>query len=173
MAAAALTLAIVLALFAAVFFYLLPVARGAVYAASPPDKVQLIAELSGAGPADRAADLGSGDGRIVMALARRGAEAHGFEINPLLVLLSRRAVARAGLEGRAFIHWSSFWRADLSAFDVVTLFQGSFVMRRLEAKVRRELHPGARVISDYWAFPSLPADRRVGTVYRYRLGAPP
>lgn len=105
-----------------------------------------------------------------MALARRGAEAHGYEVNPFLVALSRRAIRRAGLSGRALVHWRSFWAADLSAYDVVILFQGSFVMRRLEAKVRRELRPGARVISGFWAFPALAHERRVGTVYRYRMG---
>ena len=173
MTAAVLTLTIVLVAFAGVFLYLVPLARGAVYAASPPAKVQLMAELSGVGPGERAVDLGSGDGRIVVALARRGAEAHGYEINPLLVVVSRRAVRRAGLDGRAFIHWRSFWKADLSPFDAVTLFQGSFIMRRLERKVRRELRPGTRVISDYWGFPTLAPDRRIGTVYRYRLEARP
>jgi hypothetical protein len=173
MASALLTLALILSAFLVVFLFLFPLGRGAVYAASPPDKVNLIAELSGASAGERAADLGSGDGRIVIALARRGAEAHGFEINPVLVLLSRRAVRRAGLSGRAVIHWRSFWGADLSRFDVLTLFQGSFIMRRLEKKIRREMPAGARVISDYWGFPSLVPDRRIGTVYRYRLGARP
>ncbi len=119
-----------------------------------------------------AADLGSGDGRIVIALARQGAEAHGFEVNPVLTLISLRNIRRAGFHGRAFIHWKSFWRADLSRFDVVTLFQGSFVMRRLEAKVRKELAPGARVVSDYWGFPTMTAERVEGTVVCYRIGSP-
>ncbi|HET6449975.1 MAG TPA: hypothetical protein VFI08_01640 [Spirochaetia bacterium] len=170
MTAAVLTLALVLGSFLVVFLFLFPLGRGAVYAASTPEKVSLMAEMSAAAPGERAADLGSGDGRIVIALARRGAEAHGYEINPVLVLLSRRAIRRHGLEGRAVVHWRSFWRADLSRFDVLTLFQGSFIMRRLEGKVRREMPPGARIISDFWAFPSLAPERRIGTVYRYRLG---
>lgn len=173
MTAPALALALILFALVVVFFFLFPLARGAIYVASAPGKVRLMVEMSGAGPGERAVDLGSGDGRIVIALARRGAEAHGYEINPLLVLISRRAIRRAALARRAVVHWRSFWAADLSKFDVVTLFQGSFIMKRLEAKVRREMLPGARIISDFWAFPSLPPDRRVGTVYRYRLGDRP
>jgi hypothetical protein len=169
MTAAVLTLALIVLAFVITFFFLFPLGRGAVYAASPPQKVSLVAEMSGAGPGERAADLGSGDGRIVIALARRGAEAHGYEVNPLLVLLSRRAIRRAGFQDRAVIHWRSFWAADLSRFDVITLFQGSFIMRRLEAKVRREMPAGSRIVSDFWAFPSLAPERRIGTVYRYRL----
>jgi hypothetical protein len=97
--------------------------------------------------------------------------AHGFEVNPVLVLVARRNVRRAGLQDRAFIHWKSFWRADLSRFHAVTLFQGHSIMRRLETKLRRELSPGARVVSDCWGFPSLTAERVYGTVFCYRIGS--
>src|SRR5208337_3945742 len=118
MAALLLTIAIILTAFFLVFYVFFPLARGAVYVPSTREKALLIARLSGAGPGERAVDLGSGDGRIVIALARQGAEAHGFEVNPVLVLISLRNIRRAGFHGRAFIHWKSFWRADLSRFDV-------------------------------------------------------
>ena len=169
MAALILTIAVILAAFFLVFYDFFPLGRGAVFVPSTREKALRIAQLSGAGPGEMAADLGSGDGRIVVALARQGAEAHGFEVNPVLVLLSIRNIRRAGLRGRAFIHLKSFWRADLSRFAVVTLFQGSFIMRRLEAKVRRELAPGARVVSDYWGFPTMTAERREGTIAFYRV----
>jgi len=197
MAAAVLTLALILSVFVLVFLFFFPLGRGAVYVPSAPRKAVRIARMAGAAPGQRAADLGSGDGRILIALARRGAEAHGYEVNPVLMLVSRAAIRRAGLGGRAFVgprlparvragrevlrrpgrstaglavvHWRSFWRADLSRFDAITLFQGSFIMRRLERKIRRELRPGARVISDFWAFPTLVPETRDGTLYRYRV----
>ncbi len=171
MTTAILTIASVLAGFCLVFLVFFPLGRGAIYVPSSPEKALLLAELSGAAGGERAADLGSGDGRVVIALARRGAEAHGFEVNPVLVLLARRNIRRAALQERAFIHWRSFWGADLSGFDVLTVFQGSFVMRRLETKVRRELAPGARVVSDFWGFPSLAPEKMAGTVFFYRIGS--
>ena len=175
MAAALLTLALILSVFILVFLFLFPLGRGAVYVPSAPRKAVRIARMAGAAPGQRAADLGSGDGRVLIALARRGAEAHGYEINPVLVLVSRAAIRRAlrrpgrSTAGMAVVHWKSFWRADLSGFDAITLFQGSFIMRRLERKIRRELQPGARVISDFWAFPTLAPETRDGTLYRYRV----
>lgn len=169
MAAALLTLAGICALFALVFLVFFPLGRGAIYVPSSPEKALILAELSGAARGERAADLGSGDGRVVIALARQGAEAHGFEVNPVLVLLSLWNIRRTGLQDRAFIHWKSFWRADFSGFDVLTIFQGSFVMRRLEAKVRKELPSGSRVVSDFWGFPSLAPQRMAGTVFFYRM----
>ncbi len=130
-----------------------------------------MAELAGVSWGDKAADLGSGDGRVVIALARRGAEAHGYEINPALVLLSTWNIRRSGVAGRARVHWGSFWRADLSPFQAVTVFQGSFIMHRLERKVLRELSDGSRVVSDYWKFPTLRPERVTGTFHVYRMGA--
>jgi len=165
-----LTLGIILCTFAVVFLFLFPIWRGAPWAPSSLSTAVRMAALSGAARGKRLADLGSGDGRVLIALARRGAEAHGYEINPVLVLVSRCAIRRAGVADRASVHWQSFWRADLSRFDALILFQGSFVMRRLERKIRRELRPGAQVISDYWAFPSLVPEARAGTLYRYVIG---
>jgi hypothetical protein len=106
---------------------------------------------------------------VVLALARAGAVAHGYEINPLLVLISRRNVRRAGLAGRAFIHWGNFWRSDLSSYTLVTTFQVGFVMARLQAKLLRELAPGSRIVSHYWKFPELRPEQTRANIYRYRI----
>ena len=151
------------------FFFFFPLGRGAVFFPSSPAHTSAMVALVGPRTGEKAADLGSGDGRVVIALARAGAEAHGFEINPALVLLSRWRVRRSGLTDQARIHWGSFWRADLSPFHVVTVFQGSFIMRRLERKALRELRPGARLVSDYWGFPTLKPDSLSGTLFLYRV----
>jgi hypothetical protein len=166
---AALTIAVVLVVFYLAFGVFFPLGRGAVYVPSSREKTRQMAEVAEVSAGERAVDLGSGDGRVVIELAGRGAAAEGYEISPVLVLLSRLNIRRAGMKGRAVIHWKSFWRADLSAFAVVIVFQGSFVMRRLESKLRRELRCGARVITDYWRLPGLAADSTVGTIYRYRM----
>ena len=163
------TVVIVCAAFYLVFYVFFPLGRGAIYDPSTHEETVTMAEVAAVAVGEKAADLGSGDGRVVIALARRGAEAHGFEVNPVLVHLSRRNIRRAGLEGRAFIHWQSFWRADLSPFDIVTVFQVSFVMGRLETKVKRELSPGARIVSHYWRFPTLLPETARGDIYRYRI----
>jgi len=166
---AALTIAIVLAAFYLVFGVFFPLGRGAIYVPSTREKTRDMSEMANVNPGERAVDLGSGDGRVVMELASRGAAAVGYEINPVLVLLSRARIRRAGLSGRAVIHWRSFWRADLSPFTVVIVFQGAFVMRRLQRKLRKELPRGARVICDYWRLPGLVPEATMGTLYRYRM----
>jgi hypothetical protein len=152
-----------------VFFVFFPLGRGAIYDPSTLDQTVRIAEMARVAPGETAVDLGSGDGRIVIALARQGAEAHGYEINPLLVLSSRRKIAAAGLSGKAQIHWGSFWRADLSRFDIVTAFQVGFIMGRLESKLKRELRPSSRVISHHWRFPGLKPEKVKEDILLYRI----
>ncbi len=166
---AALTIAIVLFVFYLAFGVFFPIGRGAVYVPSSREKTLQMSEMAQVTAGEKAVDLGSGDGRVVIELASRGAAAEGYEINPILVLAARLNIRRAGLRGRAVIHWGSFWRADLSRFRVVIVFQGSFIMRRLESKLRKELPRGARVITDYWRLPGLAADATRGTIYLYRM----
>jgi cyclopropane fatty-acyl-phospholipid synthase-like methyltransferase len=153
-----------------VFFVFFPLGRGAIYDPSSYEETRLIAEVAAVTPGERAADLGSGDGRVLIALAHRGAEAHGYEINPILVALSRRNIRAQGLRGKAFVHWGSFWRRDLGRYDLITVFQVGFVMGRLEAKLRRELSRGARIVSHYWRFPTLRPEAAEKNIYRYRIG---
>jgi hypothetical protein len=168
---AAAVISIVIAVFYIAFFVVFPIGRGAVFFPSMPAHAKRMAELAAVFHGDRAVDLGSGDGRVVIALARHGAEAHGYEINPALVLLARWNIRRSGLQALAHVHWQSFWRVDLSRFQAVTVFQAGSIMKRLERKVRRELPAGARVVSDYWGFPGLPPARVDGTIHVYVVGA--
>ncbi|OGY55135.1 MAG: hypothetical protein A3C82_01330 [Candidatus Wildermuthbacteria bacterium RIFCSPHIGHO2_02_FULL_47_12] len=118
---------------------------------------------------EKAADLGSGDGRIVIELARAGAKAHGYEINPLLVLTSQKNIKNAGVVDQTSIHWKSFWGQDLSSFQVITLFGMPHMMKRLAQKLRKELKPGARVISHQFMFPDWPVAQQESQLYLYRI----
>ena len=165
-----LPLAIIALVVYLLFFVFFPIGRGAIYDPSSQLEVERMVDIADIRPGEKAVDLGSGDGRVVIALARRGAEAHGLEINPALVLISRRNIRAQGLEGRAFIHWGNFWRRNLSSYRLVTSFQVGFVMARLEQKLKRELSAGARVVSHYWRFPGMLPDRSLGNIYRYLIG---
>jgi len=154
------------------FFVFFPIGRGAIYDPSTQAEAEMMAGLAEVRPGEKAADLGSGDGRVLCALARAGAEAHGYEINPILVLVSRRNIRRSGLAGRAFVHWGNFWRASLSPYSLVTTFQVGFVMGRLEAKLLREMAPGSRIVSHYWRFPVLRPEQVRSNIYRYRVPSP-
>ena len=141
--------------------------RGAPFVPTGSRTVKTMIDLANIQPDEKVADLGSGDGRIVIAIARVGAEAHGYEINPFLVLWSRYRINRAGLSRRAFVHWRDIWRVDFASFKVITVFGMVHIMGPLERKLRRELRPGSRVVSNRFTFPCWPHSSKEGRVYLY------
>ncbi len=115
---------------------------------TPREVVERMLELAGVKKDDVVYDLGSGDGRIVIAAAKKyGVKAVGFEIDPGLVKLSRENIRKEGLEDLVKIRQEDFTRADFSAATVVTLylsFDGNLKVRPL---LQRQLKPGTRVVS--------------------------
>ncbi len=148
--------------------FLLPTIGGAIYVPSKDAQVERMLKLAQIRTGMKAVDLGSGDGRIVIVLARAGAEAHGYEINPLLVIWSRMKVKAAGLDKLAKIHWASFWHVNFSGFQLVTLFGISYIMKDLEKKLQKELPPGSQVICNSFPFPDWQVAKKDEGVYLYQ-----
>jgi predicted RNA methylase len=97
-------------------------------------------------------DLGSGDGRIVITAAQvYGARGIGIELQPGLVQLAKNNAAAAGVTDKVSFTQSDFFDADLSPATVVTLYLWPSVNDQLEAKFRKELRPGTKIVS--YSFP--------------------
>jgi protein-L-isoaspartate O-methyltransferase len=149
----------VIILLLVIYFLGRPIIRGAIYFPTSPRSVATMLRLADVKPGDKLVDLGSGDGRILITAAQAGAEAVGYEINPVLVRRSRRAIARAGVGGRAgesgnaVVHWEDFWRINFSQFDVVIVYGIPYIMKDLQRKLERELRPGTKIISNAFIFP--------------------
>ena len=142
---------------------------GAPFQPSSNKELQQMIEILNVKKGQKIADLGSGDGKVVIEFAKKGAEVHGFEINPFLVWLSRRKIKKLGLEKKAFIHRKNFWKQDFSDFDIVTLFQIYYVMHGLENKLKEELRKGAKIISNTWRFPHWKSEKQIGKIYLYKI----
>jgi SAM-dependent methyltransferase len=104
--------------------------------------------LAGVSADDVVYDLGSGDGRILIAAARdRGARGVGLEIDPALVAQSTERARRLGLADRLSFREQDLFEADLRPATVVTLYLSPELNRRLRPKLLGELRPGARIVS--------------------------
>lgn len=115
---------------------------------TPPEVVDQMLKLARVGPGDVVYDLGSGDGRLVIAAARDfRARGVGVEIDPKLVAQSREYARRAGVEPRVTFLEQDLFHADLSPATVVTLYLTREVNLRLRPKLEGELSPGTRVVS--------------------------
>lgn len=147
-----------------------PMLRGAIYFPTSPRGVERMMQLAKIKNHEKIIDLGSGDGRILIAAARQGAIATGYEINPLLVWKARRNIKASGVADRAIVHWKSFWRVDFSIFDTVIVYGMPNIMNSLKKKLERELKPGTKVISNAFMFPGWKPVAQEGKVYLYILG---
>lgn len=120
------------------------------FVTTPDNVVRAMLDLARVAPGERLIDLGSGDGRIVIEAARRGARAHGVEIDPRLVAVSREAAERAGVADRATFATQDLFETDFVSADVVTMYLLPDVNAKLAPKLFATLKPGARIVShDY------------------------
>jgi SAM-dependent methyltransferase len=159
----------VIVLLLGIFFLLHILVFGAPYEPSHKKELDDMLKLLSPKINEKIADLGSGDGKVVIALAKAGAEAHGYEINPLLVLLSRIKIKKARLGKKAKIHWQNFWNAPLKNYDAIIFFQTKYIMEDLENKLKDELRAEARVVSNTWKFPNINPEKKNGRALLYRM----
>lgn len=147
--------------------FLQSIVKGAPYVPVQSKTLKKIIEFAAVKPGQKAVDLGSGDGRIVIALARAGAVACGYEINPILVWWTRRKIEKEGLAGKAFVYRKSFWGEDLSSFDAVTIFGIKRIMGELGEKLKKELKSNAKVVSYGFAIPGWQYAKKEEGVFLY------
>lgn len=141
------------------------VTKDVVYVPTPQEVVDEMLEMAEVGRGDRVIDLGSGDGRIVISAAKRGAQAVGIEIDPELVEQSRANVKQAGLEGRAEIRQANIFDTDLSQADVITMYLLPSLNMKLRPKLL-ELKPGTRIVTHAFAMEDWKPDRQQDSVGR-------
>jgi SAM-dependent methyltransferase len=121
--------------------------KDVVWVPTPQPLVERMLDMAQVTPRDFVVDLGSGDGRNVIAAAKRGARALGVEYNPDMVALSRRNAAKEGVSRRAtFVHGDMF-EADISQATVLALFLLTTNLDKLAPKFL-ELAPGTRIVSN-------------------------
>ena len=129
--------------------------RGGPYVPSRPETVKKMIELAKLKAEDVVYDLGSGDGRIIFdAVQATDCRGIGIEIDPWLVNQSNARAKNLHLSDRATFTQEDFWKTNVSDASVIFLFQISFSMKKLEQKLRSELRPGARIVSNYFVFPN-------------------
>jgi SAM-dependent methyltransferase len=118
-----------------------------VYVPTPHDVVEKMLELAGVRKGDVLYDLGCGDGRIVVAAAKKlRCRAVGFEIDELRVAEARKNVARAKVDKLATIEQKDVFTIDLNPASVVTLY----LLPELNVKLipqLQKLNPGSRIVS--------------------------
>lgn len=121
--------------------------KDAIWVPTPNALIDAMLDLAKVTAADRVVDLGSGDGRAVIAAARRGATAHGVEFDANLVAVSRAAAAKAGVGDKATFEQADMFTVDFSDSTVVVLFLLPALNEKLRPSILN-MRPGTRVVSN-------------------------
>ena len=123
-------------------------ARDVPFVPTPEKVVERMLEVAKVGPNDVVYDLGSGDGRIVIAAAKKhGARGVGIDIDPERVQEARENARRAGVANRVEFRQGDLFEADIRDATVVTIYLLSGINMKLRPKLIAELKPGTRVVS--------------------------
>ena len=140
------------------------------YIPSTPLNVDEMLRLADVRTSDVVYDLGSGDGRVVIAAARDwGARGVGIEIDGKLVAESRELARRAGVSERVSFRESDVFAADISEATVVTMYLLSGLVHRLQPKLLAELKPGPRIVAHDYGFGEWKPDRHVNVSKHFYL----
>jgi SAM-dependent methyltransferase len=149
-----------------------------VFVPTPPAVVAAMLDLAEVTDKDTVYDLGSGDGRIVIAAAKRGAKkAVGYEVRPELLVQGRESIVKEGLKDRAEIREGDLFEADLSPASVVTLYLLPSLNLKLMPKLQKELKPGSRIVSHAFDMgtwkPDATREVEGRTIYLWRIPPTP
>ena len=121
--------------------------KDVIWVPTPADLVVTMLDMAKVWTQDLVMDLGSGDGRTVIAAAKRGARAIGIEYNPDMVELSRRNASSAGVSEKATFVNADLFQTDLSQASVITMFLLPSINLKLRPTILN-LKPGTRIVSN-------------------------
>jgi SAM-dependent methyltransferase len=135
---------------------------GILFVATPEQVGIEMLRLAGVTREDVVYDLGSGDGRVVIAAARDfGARGVGVELDGKLVQDSRESALKAGVADRVSFLWQDIFQADITGATVVALYLSPDLNLKLRPKLLRELRPGTRIVSHDFEMGDWRPDRTV------------
>lgn len=121
--------------------------KDVIWVPTPYALVEKMLDLAQVTPADYVMDLGSGDGRNIIAAAKRGARGLGVEYDTNLVHLARRNAAAAGVGDQARFVEGDMFEADISNATVLAVFLLPDNLRKLKPKFEK-LPPGTRIVTN-------------------------
>jgi len=132
--------------------------KDVIWVPTPQSLVEKMLDMAKVTANDTVIDLGSGDGRTVIAAAKRGARALGIEYNPDMVELSKRNAEKEGVGGKASFVKADIFESDFSQATVITMY----LLPQLNVKLRPKLlnlKPGTRIVSHAFTMEEWMADQ--------------
>jgi precorrin-6B methylase 2 len=136
--------------------------KDVVWVPTPQELVNKMLEIAKVTADDYVIDLGSGDGRTVIAAAKTGAKAIGIEYNPDMIALSKENAEKEGFGDKVQFIQADLYETDLSKATVITMFLLPEINLKLRPRLLN-LKPGTRIVSNTFAMGEWEADQEVTT----------
>jgi len=134
--------------------------KDVIWVPTPPELVEKMLRMAKITPEDFVIDLGSGDGRIAIAAAKKyGARAQGIEYNPDMVALSNREAQRQGVADKVKFVKADIFQSDFSQATIITMYLLPDLNLKLRPKIL-DLKPGTRVASHQFSMEEWQPDER-------------
>lgn len=121
--------------------------KDVIWVPTPVELVNKMLEIAEVTAKDFVIDLGSGDGRTVIAAAKLGARSLGIEYNPEMVELSKKNAADSGVSDKTKFIQADLFECDLSEATVITMFLLPEINLKLRPRLL-DLKPGTRIVSN-------------------------
>jgi precorrin-6B methylase 2 len=120
--------------------------KDVIWVPTPEELIKAMLDMAKLTPNDYVIDLGSGDGRIVIAAAKRGAKAMGVEYNPDMVTLAKGNAEKEGVSAKATFIRADIFETDFSQATILTMYLLPSLNLKLRDKILA-MKPGTRVVS--------------------------
>lgn len=155
------------------YFFLSGFIWGAGYYPTDRKEIDAAARLLELREGTRFYDLGSGYGRMIIAIAERfGSDCTGIEVDPIKCWWTKRSIKRKGLESKVRVLRANFLKVDLSNADAIFIFLSSEgkIMERLLSKIKEECRPNTRIVSFEHRFKNWEPTKIDGHLFLYSVG---
>lgn len=139
------------------------------YVGTRRSKIKTILDLSKIKEGETLVDLGSGDGRLPIEAAKRGAHGIGYEINPFLVFVTIIHAKLRGVGDYVKVYQTNLWKADLAVADVVLVYAMRKTMPRFEEFIYKNCKKGTRIVVNTNPFPGKKPEKEKDGVYLYKV----
>lgn len=139
------------------------------YVPTPDFIVDKMLEMAGVGPGDYLIDLGCGDGRIVIAAAKRGAISRGVDLDPLRIKEARLNAEKAGVAGKVDFVEENIFDTDISRASVVAIYLFPDINVRLRPSLLDKLEPGSRIVSHDFGMDEWQPDQKFGRMEQHSV----
>ena len=139
------------------------------YVPTPDVVVERMLEMANVGPGDYVIDLGCGDGRIVIAAAKRGAFGHGVDIDPQRIKEAHENAKKAGVADKVIFVEENIYDTDFSRANVITMYLFPSINIKLRPSLLENLEPGSRIVSHDFNMDEWKADKQHGRMEEHAI----